>query len=62
MLLISKYVKSGCFDLLDSFNHFAFLESIENLFKVKKLGYANDPSLQAFGTGVFNAGSPTPCG
>jgi hypothetical protein len=61
MLLISKYVKAGCPDTFDQFNHFSFLKTIEKLFKVKDLGYASDPSLSPFGIGVFNAGSPTAC-
>jgi hypothetical protein len=61
MLLISKYVRANCPDTFDQFNHFSFLETIENLFKVSKIGYANDPSLLSFGTGVFNAGSQAPC-
>jgi hypothetical protein len=57
LLLISKYVKAGSVDSFDQFNHFSLLATIEKLFKAPRLGYASDPSLLPFGSGVFNAGS-----
>jgi hypothetical protein len=57
LVLISKYVKAGSVDTFDQFNHFSLLATIEKLFKAPRLGYASDPSLLPFGSGVFNAGS-----
>ena len=56
MLLLSKYVKPGSEDKLDYFNHYSLLGSIEQLFSLSRLGYANDPQLTLFTTGVvYNA-------
>jgi hypothetical protein len=57
LLLISQYVKPGSTDVLDYFNHFSLLASIEHIFKLKDLGYARDTSLPSFQTSVFNAGT-----
>jgi hypothetical protein len=54
LLLISPYVKPGSTDLVDYFNHFSLLASIENLFGLHRLGYAGAPGLPVFGAGVFN--------
>jgi hypothetical protein len=53
LLLISKYVKPGNLDVTDYFNHFSLLASIEKLFGLKRLGYAQDPLLPVFGSAVF---------
>ena len=53
--MISPYVKPGQLDVEDTLNHFSLLKSIENLFKLPNLGFANDPALQAFGTQMFLA-------
>ncbi|HWD66295.1 MAG TPA: hypothetical protein VG405_14110 [Solirubrobacteraceae bacterium] len=58
MLLISKYVKPGTQDALDYFNHFSLLASLENIFKLPKLGYAKAPGVPVFTAALFNAGSP----
>jgi hypothetical protein len=55
LLLISQYVKPGSTDTLDYFNHFSLLGSIEELFGLKRLGYAKDPALPLFYGSVFNA-------
>jgi hypothetical protein len=55
LLLISRYVKPGSIDLVDYFNHFSLLASIENLFGTHRLGYAGIRGLPVFGLGVFNA-------
>ncbi|MBV9366659.1 MAG: hypothetical protein JOY89_20675 [Solirubrobacterales bacterium] len=54
LLLISPYVKPGSIDVVDYFNHFSLLASIENLFGLKHLGYAGAPGLPVFGAAVFN--------
>lgn len=54
LLLISPFVKPASIDLVDYFNHFSLLASIENLFGLKPLGYADAPGLPVFGLGVFN--------
>jgi hypothetical protein len=53
LLLISRYVKPGMLDVTDYFNHFSLLASIENLFDLKRLGYAADPVLPVFGNAVY---------
>jgi hypothetical protein len=54
LLLISPYVKPGTSDLVDYYNHFSLLATIENLFSVKRLGYASDLSLPVFDAAIFN--------
>ena len=54
LLLISRYVKPNSFDAVDYFNHFSLLATIENLFGLKRLGYAGAPGLPLFSTSVFN--------
>jgi hypothetical protein len=53
MLLVSDAVKPGTTDVIDSFNHFAFLKSVEDLFGLDHLGYADDPAMPAFGKAVY---------
>jgi hypothetical protein len=55
LLLISSYVKPDSIDVVDYFNHFSLLASIENLFGIHHLGYAGIPGLPVFGLGVYNA-------
>ena len=54
LLLISPFVKPGSIDVVDYFNHFSLLASIENLFGLNHLGYAGAPGLPVIGAGVFN--------
>ena len=54
LLLISPYVKPNSIDVVDYFNHFSLLATIENLFGLHRLGYAGVTALPVFGTGVFN--------
>lgn len=53
MLILSDAVKPGSTDVIDSFNHFAFLKSIEDLFGLDHLGYADNPAMPAFGKAVY---------
>jgi hypothetical protein len=54
LLLISQYVKPNSTDVIDYFNHYSLLGSIEKLFGLPRLGYAGAPGLPVFGIGVFN--------
>ena len=54
LLLISPYVKPDSTDVIDYFNHFSLLASIEKLFGLHTLGYASATGLPVFGIGVFN--------
>jgi phosphatidylinositol-3-phosphatase len=54
LLLISPYVKANSIDVVDYFNHFSLLASIESLFGLHHLGYAGAPGLPVFSAGVFN--------
>ena len=58
LLLISSFVKAGSSDLVDYYNHFSLLASIEDLFGLKHLGYASDPSLPRFDGATYNANKP----
>ena len=35
------------------YDHYALLRTVEDLFKLPRLGYAGDPSTRAFGSDVF---------
>ena len=54
LLLISPYVKANSSDVVDYFNHFSLLASIENVFGVHRLGYAGAIALPTFGAAVYN--------
>jgi hypothetical protein len=53
LLLLSQYVKPGTMDVFDYFNHFSLLASIEDLFGLKRLGYASERGLPVFGSSVY---------
>jgi len=53
LLLLSQYVKPGTTEVVDYYNHFSLLASIENLFGVARLGYASDKQLPVFGAAVY---------
>lgn len=54
MLVISQYIKPGTVDVLDYYNHYAFLRSLENIFSLGHLGYANNDTLATFDAGIFD--------
>ncbi|MDQ6806440.1 MAG: hypothetical protein M3065_16070 [Actinomycetota bacterium] len=54
-LLISRYVKPGSDNSVATLNHFSLLKTIEDLFKLKHLGYSRDSSLPKFDSSIFNA-------
>jgi phosphatidylinositol-3-phosphatase len=54
LLLISQYVKPNSVDVVDYFNHFSLLASIEKLFGLHRLGYGGVSALPVFGAAVFN--------
>jgi hypothetical protein len=57
-LLISRYVKPNSIDQVDTFNHFSLLKTVENLFQLGPLGYAQDSGLPVFDSAIFNAATP----
>jgi phospholipase C len=54
-LLLSPYVK-GATTSQEQFNHFSLLRTIEDLFKLKHLGYAGLPAVKSFEPSMFTAG------
>lgn len=53
MLLLSPFVKPGSVNET-AYNHFTFLLTLEELFELEKLGYANEAALLPFDSTVFN--------
>jgi len=51
-------MKPGSVDVLDYFNHFSLLASIEQLFGLKTIGYAHDPALPVFSATTYNVNAP----
>ena len=58
LLLISPWVKPGTSDPVDYFNHFSLLASIEEIFNLKRLGYANQLGLATLTSSVFDGRGP----
>jgi hypothetical protein len=56
LLLISPFVKAGTVNETSYYNHFSLLLTIEELFGLEKLGYANELALLPFDETVFTAG------
>lgn len=54
LLLLSSFVKPGTVNETTVANHFTLLLTIEELFELEKLGYANEPALVPFDSEVFN--------
>jgi hypothetical protein len=54
LLLISSFVKPGSVNGSDDYNHFSLLRSIEDLFSLKHLGFADAPGLLGFDKTVYN--------
>jgi len=52
-ILLSKYVKAGSTDPT-SYDHYAMLASVENIFGLSHLGEADATGLKTFGPDVFN--------
>jgi hypothetical protein len=57
LLLISPFVQPGSLNETSYSNHYTLLLTIEELFGLEKLGYANEIALTAFDNSVFNAGA-----
>lgn len=56
LLLISPFVEAGTVNETSYYNHYSLLLTIEELFGLEKLGYANELALVPFDETVFNAG------
>jgi hypothetical protein len=59
LLLLSSFVKPGSINRIGTYNHYSLLRSIEDLFGLDHLGYADDPALPAFDKVVYNAATPS---
>jgi hypothetical protein len=51
-VLLSRYIKPGTFSKRQ-YNHYSMLRSIENMFGLPRLGYANAAGLRPFGEDLF---------
>jgi hypothetical protein len=51
-VLISQHVTPGSVNS-NGYNHYSLLRSIENVFGLSHLGYANQSGLKAFGRDVY---------
>lgn len=58
MLLISPWVKPGSLDVIDYYNAFSLLASLQDIFNLKHLGYAKASGLPAFSASTFNGNGP----
>lgn len=54
-LVISKWTTGGTWSTTP-YNHYALLASLEEIFRLDKLGYASAPTLDRFGLDVYNSG------
>ncbi|GAB3767719.1 phospholipase C [Nocardioides ginsengisegetis] len=54
-LVLSRFVKPNTWSTTP-YNHYSLLGSMEEIFGVDKLGYANDPGVETFGLDVYNSG------
>lgn len=52
-LVLSKFAKPNT-SSNTAYNHYSLLASVENLFQLPHLGYANSPQVPAFGPDVYN--------
>ena len=59
LLLISPWVKPATTDVIDYYNHFSLLASIEDIFDLKHLGYANASGLPALDASIFDGKGPS---
>jgi hypothetical protein len=56
-VLLSPFVKPGTTNQT-AYNHFSLLRSVEDMFELVHLGYADQTGLKPFGSDVFDAGAP----
>jgi hypothetical protein len=52
-VILSKFVKPGTVNV-NEYNHYSFLRSMEDLFRLSHLGFAGQDGLQPFGADVYN--------
>jgi phosphatidylinositol-3-phosphatase len=57
-VVLSPFVRPGTVSTVP-YNHYALLATVESIFKLPRLGYANEPELRIFGADVFS-GAPHP--
>ena len=56
-VLISPFIKGGTVSNV-GYNHYSMLESVEDIFRLRHLGYAGQPGLAPFGADVFTRPNP----
>jgi hypothetical protein len=59
LLMISPWVKAGTLDAIDYYNHYSLLASIEDIFNLKKLGYAKQTGLPVMDSATFDGKGPS---
>ena len=57
--MISPWVKAGTIDAIDYYNHFSLLASIEDIFNLKKLGYAGVTGVPVLSSSTFDGKGPS---
>jgi hypothetical protein len=58
-LLISPWVKPNTNDVLNYYNHYSLLGSIEMLFGLRRIGYSSSITLQTIPIGDFQGSGPS---
>lgn len=56
MLLLSPFIKKGGALVQDTYNHFSFLATVEQLFGLPKLGYAGLAEVKSLSASLFSGG------
>jgi len=58
-VVVSPFVKAGTVSSVP-YNHYALLATVEAIFGLARLGYADEPQIRIFGSDVFSSVAPRP--